>query len=168
MDSELGIEKLVITNAAGAVNEAYSPGDIVLISDHINLMGDNPLRGTTHFVDMTEAYSRDLRALALNTADGLGIKLEEGVYLVLNGPSFESPAEIRMMRNMGADMVGMSTIPEVIMANSLGIKVLGLSMITNMAAGISGRPLTHKEVMETTQKAADKFKRLISGIIEDL
>ena len=162
----LGVEKLIITNAAGAVNEAYSPGDIVVISDHINLMGDNPLRGTTNFIDMTEAYNRALRALAHDVASRLGIKLKEGVYLVLSGPSYESPAEIRMMRHMGADIVGMSTIPEVIMANSLGIKVLGLSMVTNMAAGITGKPLTHDEVIETTQKGADQFKRLVSGIIE--
>jgi purine-nucleoside phosphorylase len=166
--SGLGVETVIITNAAGAVNEAYSPGDIVIIADHINLMGDNPLRGTTHFIDMTEAYSRELRAVAHDVADDLGLKLDEGVYLVLSGPSFESPAEIRMMRIMGADLVGMSTIPEVIMANKLGMKVLGLSMVTNMAAGITGRPLTHTEVIEATQKGADKFKRLVRGIVERL
>jgi purine-nucleoside phosphorylase len=164
----LGVETVIITNAAGAVNEAYSPGDIVAIADHINLMGDNPLRGTTHFIDMTEAYSRELRAVAHDVADDLGLKLDEGVYLVLSGPSFESPAEIRMMRIIGADLVGMSTIPEVIMANKLGMKVLGLSMVTNMAAGITGRPLTHSEVIEATQKGADKFKRLVRGIVERL
>lgn len=166
--SGIGVETLIITNAAGAVNETYSPGDIVIIADHINLMGDNPLRGTTHFIDMTEAYSRELRAVAHDVADGLGVKLEEGVYLVLSGPSFESPAEIRMMRIMGADLVGMSTIPEVIVANRLGMKVLGLSMVTNMAAGITGRPLTHTEVIEATRKAANKFKGLVRGIVERL
>jgi purine-nucleoside phosphorylase len=166
--SGLGVETVIITNAAGAVNETYSPGDIVIIADHINLMGDNPLRGTTHFIDMTEAYSRELRAVAHDVADDLGLKLDEGVYLVLSGPSFESPAEIRMMRIMGADLVGMSTIPEVIMANKLRMKVLGLSMVTNMAAGITGRPLTHTEVIEATGKAADKFKRLVRGIVKRL
>jgi len=166
--SGLGVETVIITNAAGAVNETYSPGDVVMIADHINLMGDNPLRGTTDFIDMTEAYSRELRAVAHDAADDLGLKLEEGVYLVLSGPSFESPAEIRMMRIMGADLVGMSTIPEVIMANRLGMKVLGLSMVTNMAAGITGRPLTHTEVIEATQKGADKFKRLVRGVVERL
>ena len=162
----LGIEKLIITNAAGAINESYSPGDIVAIGDHINLMGDNPLRGTSNFIDMTSAYDCDLRSLAHNVADQLGMELQEGVYLVLSGPSFETPAEIRMMRNMGADMVGMSTIPEVIMANSLNVRVLGLSMMTNMAAGMTGEPLTHEEVFETTQKAAERFRILVGGVIE--
>lgn len=164
----LGVEKLIITNAAGAINESYTPGDIVAISDHINLMGDNPLRGTMNFIDMTKAYDRDLRALAHDAAGQLGLELKEGVYLVLSGPSFETPAEIRMMRNLGADMVGMSTIPEVIMANSLKIRVLGLSMMTNMAAGITGEPLTSEEVIETADKAAERFKRLVGGIIEKM
>lgn len=164
----LGIETLIITNAAGAVNGAFSPGDIIVINDHINLMGDNPLRGTANFLDMTEAYNRDLRALAHEVAAAEGIKLQEGVYLVLNGPSYETPAEIRLAKNLGADMVGMSTIPETIMANSLGIRVMGLSMITNMAAGITGEPLAHEEVIATSRKSADSFKRLIKGIIKRL
>ncbi|NIO05046.1 MAG: purine-nucleoside phosphorylase [Proteobacteria bacterium] len=164
----LGVEILVITNVSGAVNESFSPGDIIVISDHINLMGDNPLRGTTHFVDMTEAYSRELRALAHDAADRLGIKLREGVYLGLSGPSYETPAEIRMLRNMGADIVGMSTVPEVIMAKSLGMRVLGLSMITNMAAGMTGMPLSHKAIIETAENAADELKGLVSGIIQNL
>ena len=162
----LGVKKLIITNAAGGVNESFSPGELVIISDHINLMGDNPLRGTTRFQDMTKAYDSKLRALAHKAAEGLGIALKEGVYLVLNGPSYETPAEIRMARNMGADLVGMSTIPEVIMANSLGIGVLGLSIVTNMAAGISGTPILHKEVIETAEATAEKFKRLVHGIVE--
>ncbi|HIJ55540.1 MAG TPA: purine-nucleoside phosphorylase [Deltaproteobacteria bacterium] len=164
----LGIETLIITNAAGAVNEAFSPGNIIAINDHISLMGDNPLRGTADFVDMTEAYSRDLRSLAHEVAAAEGIKLQEGVYLVLNGPSYETPAEIRLAKNLGADMVGMSTIPETIMANSLGIKVMGLSMITNMAAGITGEPLTHEEVIETSKKGAEAFKALVRGIVQRL
>lgn len=161
----LGIEKLIITNASGAVNESYFPGNIIIIKDHINLTGDNPLRGTGNFVDMTDAYSGKLRDLAKRISEEIGVDTKEGVYLVLNGPSYESPAEIRMSRSLGADMVGMSTIPEVIMANSLGIEVLGLSMITNMAAGITGNPLSHGEVIETTRKAGEKFKRLVRGII---
>lgn len=164
----LGIETLIITNAAGAVNGAFSPGDIIVINDHINLMGDNPLRGSANFVDMTDAYNRYLRALAHEIAAKEGIKLQEGVYLVLNGPSYETPAEIRLAKNLGADMVGMSTIPEVIMANSLGIRVMGLSMITNMAAGITGEPLSHQEVIETSKKGADSFKLLVRGIIKRL
>ncbi len=166
--AELGVEVLIITNASGAVNETFSPGQIVALSDHINLMGDNPLRGTTQFQDMTEAYSGELKALAFEVAEGLGIHLKEGVYLVLNGPSYETPAEVRMARNLGADLVGMSTIPEVIMANSLGIKVLGLSLATNMAAGILGTPLSHEEVIETSNKAAEEFKALVKGIVKRL
>lgn len=164
----LGIETLIITNAAGAVNEAFSPGDIIVINDHINLMGDNPLRGTVNFVDMTEAYNRILRRLAHDVAAAAGIRLKDGVYLVLNGPSYETPAEIRLAKNLGADMVGMSTIPETIMANSLGVNVMGLSMITNMAAGITGEPLTHEEVIETSRKGAEAFKTLIRGIVQRL
>ena len=164
----LGVEKMIITNAAGAVNESYSPGEVIVIKDHINLMGDNPLRGTTQFPDMTEAYSGDLRKVAHRAANGLGMELKEGVYLVMTGPSFETPAEIKMARVLGADLVGMSTIPEVIMANSLGLSVLGLSVVTNMAAGILGTPLSHKEVIETTEKTADEFERLIMEIVAQL
>lgn len=164
----LGVRELIITNAGGAVNESYSPGDIIVLKDHINLMGDNPLRGTTDFLDMTEAYSKELRTLAHSTAGQLGIELREGVYLALNGPSFETPAEIRMIKNIGGDIVGMSTVPEVIIARSVGIRVLGLSVISNMASGITGRPITHEEVIETTQKAADRFRRLLTGIVESL
>jgi purine-nucleoside phosphorylase len=164
----LGVKIMIITNASGAVNESFSPGEIIAISDHINLMGDNPLRGTTHFQDMTEAYSPELRKLAYRVSEKLGIALKEGVYLVMNGPSYETPAEIRMARNLGADLVGMSTIPEVIMAKNLGITVLGLSVVTNMAAGISGTPLSHKEVIETTKKAAEQFRKLVRGIVERL
>jgi purine-nucleoside phosphorylase len=164
----MGIENLVITNAAGAVNESYSPGDIITINDHINLTGDNPLRGSSNFIDMTEAYSKRLRVLAQDSAAKLGMDIQEGVYMVFNGPSYESPAEIRMAGNMGADLVGMSTIPEVIMANSLGVEVLGLSMVTNMAAGITGNPLSHEEVIETSVKAADRFKSLVREIVRNV
>ena len=166
--SGLGVNTLIITNASGAVNESYLPGDIVVIGDHINMMGENPLRGTPDFTDMTEAYSGDLRVLALETADTLDITAHEGVYLALSGPSYETPAEIRMLRGLGADLVGMSTVPEAIAANSKGVRVLGLSLVTNMAAGITGNPLSHEEVIEASKKAAEKFSRLVFGIIERL
>jgi purine-nucleoside phosphorylase len=166
--AELGIQNLIVSNAAGAVNESYSPGDIIVIRDHINMMGDNPLKGAPNFVDLTHAYDKNLRGLAHDTAKELGMELPEGVYLAVTGPCYETPAEIRSFRNLGADTVGMSTIPEVIMANSLGVRVLGLSMVTNMAAGITGIPLSHEEVLETTTRAADKFKSLVRGIVHRL
>ena len=166
--TELGIETLIVSNAAGAVNESYSPGDIVVIRDHINMMGDNPLKGAPNFVDLTNAYDKSLRELAHGTAKELSMDLQEGVYLAVTGPCYETPAEIRSFRNLGADTVGMSTIPEVIMANSLGVRALGLSMVTNMAAGITGIPLSHEEVLETTTRAADTFKNLVRGIVGKL
>jgi len=164
----LGVKIVIISNAAGAVNESYQPGDTVAIRDHINLMGDNPLRGSGDFVDLTEAYSRDLRMLAKKVADQQGINLPSGVYAALSGPAYETPAEIRALRSMGADMVGMSTVPEVITANSLGLKALGLSMITNMAAGVSGSPLSHEGVIAITKYASPKFTALVTGIIKQL
>jgi purine-nucleoside phosphorylase len=166
--AEFGVKIAIVANSVGAVNESFNPGDIVAISDHINLMGDNPLRGFDNVVDLTEAYSRELRSLAREIAISLGIVLRSGKYLAYTGPSYETPAEIRAMRIMGADMVGMSTAPEVIMANRLGMKVLGLSMITNMAAGISATPLSHQEVIETSQNESQKFNALVKGIIKSL
>jgi purine-nucleoside phosphorylase len=139
-----------------------------MISDHINLMGDNPLLGSNDFVDLTEAYNIGLRNLAQETAEKLGIALQSGVYVGYSGPSYETPAEIRAMRRIGGDLVGMSTVPEVIMANSLGMKVLGLSMITNMAAGMSAKPLSHQDVIETSKKASPKFSALVKGVIEQI
>ncbi len=162
----LGTKTVIITNAAGAVNESYKPGDIVVIRDHINFMGNNPLRGLNRFVDLTEAYSGHLRSLAKTTADNLGMKLRSGVYAAFSGSSYETPAEIEAVRCMGADMVGMSTVPEVIMANNLGMKVLGLSMITNMAAGMGDKPLSHKEVIETSRSTSPKLKALVKGLIK--
>jgi len=162
----LGTKTVIITNAAGAVNESYKPGNIVAIRDHINFMVNNPLRGLNRFVDLTEAYSGHLRSLTKRTADSLGIKLRSGVYAAFSGSSYETPAEIKAVRCMGADMVGMSTVPEVIMANSLGMKVLGLSMITNMAAGMGDKPLSHKEVIETSRNASPKLKALLKGLIK--
>lgn len=170
----LGIQRLVVTNAAGGINTDFSPGDLMLITDHINLMGRNPLAGPNldelgpRFPDMSEAYNSAMRAIALEAARRRGIFLRQGVYMGLQGPSYETPAEIRMCRYLGADAVGMSTVPEVIVANHMGIGVLGISCITNMAAGILPQRLTHKEVIETTERVGDKFHSLLQGIIPQL
>ncbi len=157
-----GVTSLVITNAAGGINLNYKPGDLVLISDHINLMGVNPLRGP-EFIDMTEAYSREYREIAKQA----GV-LKEGVYAALPGPSYETPAEIRYLRTIGADLVGMSTVPEVIAANHLGIKVLAISCVTNMAAGILPQKLSHSEVMETGDRVKDTLAALLRAVIPRL
>jgi len=162
-----GVTSLVITNAAGGVNLSYQPGDLVLISDHINLMGVNPLSGP-EFTDMSEAYSSAYRAIAREAAARLGMTLKEGVYAGLPGPSYETPAEIRYLRTIGADLVGMSTVPEVIAANHLGIKVLGISCVTNMAAGILPGKLSHSEVMETGERVKDKLAALLRVVIPQL
>jgi len=157
-----GVTKLVITNAAGGINLSYKPGDLVLISDHINLMGVNPLRGA-EFIDMSEAYSLEYREIAKQA----GV-LKEGVYAALPGPSYETPAEIRYLRTIGADLVGMSTVPEVIAANHLGIKVLGISCVTNMAAGILPQKLTHAEVIETGDRVKETLAALLRAILPRL
>jgi purine-nucleoside phosphorylase len=170
----LGASKLVVTNAAGGINTDYSAGDLMLIRDHINMMGRNPLTGRNEseigvrFPDMSEAYSGRLRALAHETAKSLGFELREGVYVGLLGPSYETPAEIRMLRILGADAVGMSTVPEVIAARHTGMEVVGISCISNMAAGILDQPLSHAEVMETADRVKDKFVSLVKGIIPKL
>ncbi|WP_088833491.1 purine-nucleoside phosphorylase [Paenibacillus tyrfis] len=168
---ELGVEKLLVTNAAGGINTSFEVGDLMLIRDHINFTFRNPLIGPNHselgvrFPDMSEAYSRRLREAAKEVAAEQGLKLQEGVYLGLLGPSYETPAEIRMMRTLGGDAVGMSTVPEVLVARHAGIEVLGFSCISNMAAGILDQPLSHAEVMETTERAKPKFLKLVLGII---
>ena len=164
----LNVKTLIVANAAGAINESFRPADIIAISDHINLMGDNPLEGPGDVLDLSEAYSIELRNLAKEIADNLDIALRSGVYVGYRGPSYETPAEIKAMRVIGGDVVGMSTVPEVIMANRLGMKVLGLSIVTNMASGIKSRPLSHREVIETSKRAAPKFKRLLKGIVAQL
>jgi purine-nucleoside phosphorylase len=170
----LGIRQLIVTNAAGGVNEIFRPGDLMLITDHINLTGTNPLIGPNieelgvRFPDMSEAYNVEMRGLALKAAAKLGIELRQGVYVGFTGPSYETPAEIRMSRILGADAVGMSTIPEVIVANHMGIRVLGISCITNMAAGILPRKLTHAEVIETTAKVQQQFIALLQEIVPAL
>jgi purine-nucleoside phosphorylase len=171
---ELGVHTLIVTNAAGGVNTAYETGDLMLMKDHINFTFRNPLIGPHHqelgarFPDMSEAYSRKLRAIARAVAGELGLKLQEGVYAGLMGPSYETPAEIRMLRTLGADAVGMSTVAEVIAARHAGIEVLGFSCISNMAAGILDQPLSHEEVMETAERVKPKFLQLVLNIIPRL
>jgi purine-nucleoside phosphorylase len=167
----LGVRDLIVTNAAGGIRRSYSPGDLVLIRDHLNLMGVHPLRGPNpagygpRFPDMSEAYSRQLRGIAQEAAGG---SLAEGVYAAFPGPSYETPAEVRLAELLGADLVGMSTVPEVIAANYLGMRVLGVSCVTNMAAGILERPLEHAEVMETGRRARPALARLLLGVLERL
>lgn len=170
----IGIKTLVVTNASGGISEGLHPGDLVLICDHINMLGGNPLRGPNltrlgpRFPDMTAAYDPGLRAKAKEVARGLGMVLKEGVYLATLGPSYETPAEIRAFRALGADMVGMSTVPEVIAARHAGLRVLGISCVTNYAAGIATRPLSHEEVVKTTQSRARDLGRLLSALIPQL
>ena len=170
----LGVETALITNAAGGINESFQPGDLMLIRDHINFMFRNPLVGPNdpelgeRFPDMSEAYDAELRRLARRVAGELGIDLKEGVYAAMLGPSYETPAEIRMLRAVGGDAVGMSTVPEVIVARHAGIRVLGLSCISNMAAGILPQPLSHEEVMETAERVKETFLRLVKGILHSL
>ncbi len=171
---ELGVKTLVVTNAAGGVNLSYEPGDLMVIQDHINLMSRNPLVGLNNkefgvtFPDMSSAYDTQLRKLAQQVAKQLGFSLREGVYTAVLGPSYETPAEIRMIRTLGGDAVGMSTVPEVIVARHAGIRVLGISCITNMAAGILPQPLSHEEVMDTADRVKDQFTALVKGILKQL
>lgn len=171
---EVGITQLIVTNAAGGINPQFVPGDLMLITDHINLMGRNPLIGPNveeqgpRFPDLSQAYSLRLRQKALAVAEQLGISLKQGVYIAVSGPSYETPAEIRMFRTMGADAVGMSTVPEVIVAAHCGLEVLGISCISNMASGILDKPLSHEEVMETAERVKTTFARLVKGVIAAL
>jgi purine-nucleoside phosphorylase len=168
---ELGVEVLLVTNAAGGINTDYQPGNLMLIQDHINFMFQNPLIGPhdgalgERFPDMSTAYDPALRRLAKKISSDLGLSLQEGIYAAVLGPSYETPAEIRMLRMIGGDAVGMSTVPEVIVARHAGIRVVGISCITNMAAGIMPQPLSHKEVMETADRVKGEFVRLIRGIL---
>jgi len=164
---KLGIQSLVLTNAAGGVNTSYKPGQLVLISDHINLMGVNPLMGPNddslgpRFPDMSEAYNANFRIIAQTVGRAMGVDLVEGVYAALSGPSYETPAEIRYLRTIGADLVGMSTAPEAIAANHMGIKVLGISCVTNMAAGVLPQKLVHQEVLDTGAQVRDTLVELL-------
>ncbi len=171
---ELGVTSLLVTNAAGGVNTSYEPGDLMLISDHLNLTGKNPLVGPNdaalgvRFPDMSEGYSRRLRSLLKDTAAAKGIQVQEGIYAGLLGPTYETPAEIRMLRTLGADAVGMSTVSETIVARHAGLEVLGISCISNMAAGILDQPLSHDEVMETTDRVREKFLSLVLAVIPNM
>ena len=176
----LGCRKLIVTNAAGGIKPSYRPGSLVLLSDHINLTGTNAALGpnesrfglTTRsglrFFDMTTAYSQALRTLAMETAAAQGDTLEEGVYLAVLGPSYETPAEIRAFRTLGADLVGMSTVHEVIVARHMGLEVLGISLVTNPAAGVTADVINHEEVMDIGRQVETRFTRLLTAIIPKL
>lgn len=168
----LGVKTLILTNAAGGINTSFAPGTLMLIDDHINLMGTNPLVGANddrfgpRFPDMTEVYSRRLRDIATTAAAAVQVPLARGVYVALHGPSYETPAEIRYLRGIGADAVGMSTVPEAIVARHMGLEVLGLSCISNPAAGVSPLPLVHDDVMEVARRVRATFCALLEAIIE--
>jgi purine-nucleoside phosphorylase len=172
--NRLGIRNLILTNAAGGIDVQLNQGALMVISDHLNLMGVNPLRGPNderlgpRFPDMSEVYSRELQELATEEARSLGITARRGIYAALAGPSYETPAEIHMLRSFGADAVGMSTVPEAIVARHMGMKVLGLSCITNMAAGISEAPINHEEVIETGQRVRETFTQLLRRVISKI
>lgn len=170
----LGIQTLLLTNASGGINTRFRPGDIMLIEDHLNLMGDNPLKGPNlaqlgpRFPDMSEAYSRECREVLERSARELGIDLKKGVYAGVLGPTYETPAEVRMLRTLGGDAVGMSTVPEAIAANHLGVRVAGLACITNLAAGLSPSKLTHVEVVENVKLSVHQLDRLLEKAIPRL
>ncbi len=169
--ARMGIGTVILTNAAGGIRSSFEQGQLVLISDHINFSGSNPVSGPNderlgqRFFDMTEAYSRRLRRLSQDAAKEVGFTLEEGVYVGLPGPSFETPAEIRAFRTLGADLVGMSTVQETIAARHMGLEVLGISCVTNMAAGIQAEPLSHEEVMETGRRVEARLAQLLTRVI---
>ena len=169
-----GVKSLVLTNAAGGLNNSLKQGSLMLISDHLNLIGANPLRGPNderfgpRFPDMTEVYDRAYQEVAIAEAHALEIELRRGVYAALSGPTYETPAEIRMLRALGADAVGMSTVPEAIVARHAGMKVLGISCITNLAAGVSDGPIDHAEVIETGERVRETFSALLRAIIPKL
>lgn len=166
----LGASVVVLTNAAGGVRAGLDPGTLMLISDHLNLMGRNPLVGATRpgetrFPDMSEAYDAEFREVAKEVAGEMGVELDEGVYAAVLGPSYETPAEVRMLERMGADAIGMSTVPEVIVARALGLRVLGISCVTNHAAGLGSEPLSHEEVMEVGARVRDRLAGLVRGVL---
>ena len=170
----LGVKTLILTNAAGGVNQSFAPGDLMLITDYINYSGKNPLIGPNldafgpRFPDMSHAYDAALRNLAKGQAQALGISLKEGVYCCFSGPTYETPAEVRMARILGADAVGMSTVPETMVAGHCGMRVMAISTITNMAAGITGGAISHDEVMQVSGRVKGSFTRLMNGIVAHL
>jgi purine-nucleoside phosphorylase len=170
----LGASSLVLTNAAGGLNNSYEQGSLVVISDHLNLMGANPLLGPNdarfgpRFPDMTDVYDREYQDAAVAASHEMGVELRRGIYAALTGPSYETPAEIRMLRLLGADAVGMSTVPEAIVARQMGLRVLGISCITNMAAGVLDKPINHEEVIETGERVRETFAELLRRVIPKL
>ena len=167
----LGVKTVVLTNAAGGINVQLTQGALMVISDHLNLMGVNPLRGANderfgpRFPDMSAVYSHELQELVVDEAKAMGVEVRRGIYGALSGPSYETPAEIHLLRNLGADAVGMSTVPESIVARHMGLEVLGISCITNMAAGISDEPINHEEVMATGDRVRETFAELLRRVI---
>lgn len=170
----IGVETLIVTNAAGACNENFNPGDLMIITDHINFFGTSPLIGKnanefgTRFPDMSEAYDKQLMKLTEQVASDLGLNVQKGVYFGNTGPTYETPAEVRMARLLGGDVVGMSTVPEVIVARHSDMRVLGISCVSNMAAGILDQPLNHEEVIETTERVRQDFLSLVRGTIKSI
>jgi purine-nucleoside phosphorylase len=170
----LGIKTLILTNAAGGINVQLTQGALMVISDHLNLMGDNPLRGPNderfgpRFPDMSAVYSPELQELVVDEAKGAGVEVRRGIYGALSGPSYETPAEIHLLRTLGADAVGMSTVPEAIVARHMGLEVLGISCITNMAAGISDEPINHEEVMATGDRVRETFAELLRRVVSHI
>ncbi|RKL67661.1 purine-nucleoside phosphorylase [Salipaludibacillus neizhouensis] len=167
----IGVEQLIVTNAAGGINETFEPGNLMIIKDHLNMFGDNPLIGSNNdelgvrFPDMSQAYTAELVQFAHQVAKDMNFKVQEGIYVGNTGPTYETPAEIHMLRTLGGDAVGMSTVPEVIVARHSDMKVLGISCISNMAAGILDQPLTHDEVMETTEQVKADFLSYVKQIV---
>lgn len=170
----LGVHTLVLTNAAGALNIQFSPGSLMVISDHLNLLGDNPLRGPNEdrfgprFPDLSAVYAPELQSLVIDEAAAMGLEMRRGIYAALAGPSYETPAEIHMMRNLGADAVGMSTVPEAIVARHMNMRVVGISCITNLAAGVSDEPVDHSQVMATGERVREQFGDLLQRILPKL
>jgi purine-nucleoside phosphorylase len=169
----LGARTLFVSNAAGGINADFAPGDLMIVSDHLNLMFRNPLVGTLvagdlRFPDMSEPYDRELAVLLREIGTSIGITMREGVYCGLLGPTYETPAEVRMLRVLGADAVGMSTVPEVVVARAMGMRVAGVSCITNLASGVSPMPLSHAEVIETTTRVASQFETLVERFVAAL
>ena len=170
----LGVKRLILTNAAGGINLSFKPGTLMIMDDHINLLGSNPLVGANEdrfgprFPDMTEVYSKRLRGIADQAAAARNVAVAHGIYVAVHGPSYETPAEIRFLRTIGADAVGMSTVPEALVARHMGLEVLGISCITNPAAGVLPEPLRHDEVMEVARRVRGEFSKLLEGIIERL
>lgn len=166
--AEIGVRTLVLTNAAGILNSQFAPGRLMLISDHLNLLGDSPLRGGPHFRDMSEVYSKRLRSVFRDAAAAAGLPIHEGIYAAMLGPQYETPAEIRMLRTLGADAVGMSTVPEAIQAHALDLEVAGISLLTNWAAGIADQPLSHDEVVAMGRTTALELARLLKIALRQL